>query len=331
MATDAISPSVQNQPVGKVSAAPTPAKPSVPPASSPGTTPAATTSLAAGVNAVVGQKVIVPKGIRAFNTQDLKKEVSFFRGMLYGETDSRKTTTAADFGGPERTFIIGTRAAEQLLPLQERSFHVALIDDGPALSWALQYPDQAARAFGFPEFADMLAAPDAEPVLMVDDMTEGANFLVDDNSTRDDGSDVKDGRQIYKAVNDNLREIMSSLKRRRMHLVLTALAKKFETPLANEEAIGPDMPTGARSIITADLEHVLFMKKSTHKFITRPMYINYKKKDEKGKDQLYKREIFAKNKLPKELALRQPPVLNLSGEEDMDLRAYWNKVKPPKK
>lgn len=294
-------------------------------------TPVATKSIAAGVNAAIAPKVVVPKGIRAFNTLDLKKEVSFFRGMLYGETDSRKTTTAAEFGGPERTFIIGTRAPEQLLPLQEKSYHVALIDDGPALSWALQFPDQAARAFGFPEFAEMLAAPDAEPVLMVDDMTEGANFLVDDNSTKEDGSDVKDGRQIYKAVNDNLREIMASLKRRRMHLVMTALAKKFETPLANEEAIGPDMPTGARGIITADLEHVLFMKKSTHKFITKSMYINYKKKDDKGKDQVYRREIFAKNKLPKELALRQPPVLNLSGEEDMDLHAYWNKVKPPKK
>ena len=294
-------------------------------------TPVVNKSIAAGVNAAVAPKVIVPKGIRAFNTSDLKKEVSFFRGMLYGETDSRKTTTAADFGGPEKTFIIGTRAAEQLLPLQERNFRVALIDDGPALSWALQFPDQAARAFGFPEFADMLADPNGEPVLMVDDMTEGANFLVDDNSTKDDGSDVKDGRQIYKAVNDNLREIMASLKRRRMHLVLTALARKYETPLANEEAIGPDMPSGARSIITADLEHVLFMKKSTHKFVTRPMYLNYKKKDDKGKDQVYKREIFAKNKLPKELALRQPPVLNLSGEEDMDLRAYWNKVKPPKR
>jgi hypothetical protein len=323
MSQTQVSPAVQSAPS-------TPQKAPVAPASSPAA-PAASASIAAGVNAAVAIKVPIPKGIRAFNTQDLKKEVSFFRGMLYGETDSRKTTTAADFGGPERTFIIGTRAAEQLLPLQEKSFHVALIDDGPALSWALQFPDQAAKAFGFPEFAEMLAAPDAEPVLMVDDMTEGANFLVDDNSTRDDGSDVKDGRQIYKAVNDNLREIMASLKRRRMHLVMTALAKKFETPLANEEAIGPDMPTGARSIITADLEHVLFMKKATHKFVTRPMYINYRKKDDKGKEQIYRREIFAKNKLPKELALRQPPVLNISGEEDMDLRAYWNKVKPPKK
>lgn len=290
------------------------------------------TSIAAKVNATVAPTIVIPKGIKAFNTQDLKKQTSFFHGMLYGETDSRKTSTAAAFGGPEKTFILATRAPEQLIPLQEKSFHVGLITDGEALSWALQYPDQAAKAFGFPEWAEMLEAPDAEPVLMVDDMSEGSAMLVEENETNEEGKERKDGRQVYKAVNDNLREIMSSLKRRRMHTVFTALARKYETPLANEEAVGPDMPTGARTIITADLEHVLFLKKAQNpKMVFRPMYFNYKKKDDKGKDQIYRREIFAKHKLPNELALRQPPVLNLSGEEEMDLRAFWNKVKPPKK
>jgi hypothetical protein len=304
-----------------------PAKPSVPPTAAP----APATSIAAGVNAAVSKTAPVPKGIRAFNTQDLKNEVSFFHGMLYGETDSRKTSTAASFGGPERTLILLTRAPEQLIPLQEQGFHVALITDGEALSWALQFPDQAAQTVGFPEWADMLKTPGSEPVLMIDDFTEGSAMLVDENSTNDEGKERKDGRQIYKAVNDNLREIMISLKRRQMHTIFTALAKKYETPVANEEAIGPDMPSGARLIVTAELEHVLFMKKSNHKFVVRPMYLNYKKKDDHGKDQVYKREIFAKHKLPKELALRQPSVLNISGEEEMDLRAFWNKVKPPKK
>lgn len=307
-----------------------PTQTKTPPVASAPVTQAAS-SIAAGVNAAVGVKAPIPKGIRAFNTSDLKKEVSFFHGMLYGETDSRKTTTAAEFGGPEKTFILGTRAAEQLIPLQEKSYHCALITDGAALSWALQFPDLAAKAFGFPEWAEMLEAPDAEPVLMVDDMTEGSGMLVDENEFNDEGKERKDGRQIYKAVNDNLREIMVSLKRRKMHTVFTSLARKYETPIANEEQVGPDMPTGARSIITAELEHVLFLKKSTHKFLFRPVYINYKKKDDKGKEQIYRREIFAKYKMPKEMALKMPPVLNATGEEEMDLRAFWNKVKPPKK
>lgn len=295
-------------------------------------TPAAS-SIAAGVNAIVAKNMPVPKGIRGFNTQDLKNETSFFHGMLYGETDSRKTSTAAAFGGPENTLILLTRAPEQLIPLQEQGYHVALITDGEALSWALQFPDQVAKLPGvnFPQWAEMLSTPSAEPVLMIDDFTEGSAMLVDDNSTNDEGKERKDGRQIYKAVNDNLREIMVSLKRRKMHTIFTALAKKYETPVANEEAIGPDMPSGARLIVTAELEHVLFMKKSTWKFLVRPMYLNYKKKDEHGKDTTYRREIFAKHKLPKEIALKQPPVLNISGEENMDLREFWNKVKPPKK
>jgi hypothetical protein len=297
----------------------------------PAPAPVAASSIAAGVNAAVAQKSPVPRGIQAFNTHDLKNEISYFHGMLYGETDSRKTSTAATFGGPEKTLILLTRAKEQLIPLQNSGFHVAHITDGEALSWALQFPDKAAQAVGFPEWAEMLNSPEAEPVLMVDDFTEGSAMLVDDNSTTDEGKERKDGRQIYKAVNDNLREIMVSLKRRRMHTIFTALAKKYETPVANEEAIGPDMPSGARLIVTAELEHVLFMKKSTWKFLVRPMYLNYKKKDEHGKDQVYRREIFAKHKLPKEIALKQPPVLNISGEENMELREFWNKVKPPKK
>jgi len=289
-------------------------------------------SIAAGVNAAVGAKMTVPKGIVGFNTKGL--ESGFLHCLLYGETDSRKTTTAAEFGGPERTLIILTRAQEQMLPLKNQGYRVAQITDGAALSWALQFPDQLARHIGFPEWADRLASPDGNAVLQIDDMTEGANQLVDENETTDDGRERKDGRQVYKAVNDNLRDLLISLKNRRMHTIFTALAKKYETPVANEEAMGPDLPTGARLLLTAELEYVLFMDKSSFygggqgKFITTPQYLQYKKKDDKGKEQIYKRELFAKIKLPKELAMRMPPVLQ--PKEPMNLAQLWAKVQAAK-
>lgn len=259
-----------------------------------------------------------PKGFTGASTSDL--QTSYFHGMLYGETDSRKTTTAAQFGGPKRTFILLTRSPEQLIPIRNDNYHYARIEDGQALAWALQFPEKAADAAGFPEWKDT-----PERVLMVDDMTEGTNTMVDDNSTRDDGSEVKDGRQIYKAVNDDLRSIMMGLKKRQMHLVLTALAKVAPSPIANEETVYPDMPTGARSIITADLEFILFLKKSTGKMLTSSDFLTFVKKDEKtGKPLTGTRTIFAKHKLDRALIGRTPPVL--SKEEPMDLAGFWKKI-----
>lgn len=273
-------------------------------------------SIAASVAAQAGAKA--PKGISGFNTREL--DISFFHGMLYGETDSMKTTTAANFGGPDRTLILLTRSKEQMIPLRDQGFRVVLVDDGQALAWALQFPEKAAAAIGWPEWAEV-----ENRVLMVDDMTEGSNMLVDDNSTRDDGSDVKDGRQIYKAVNDDLRAIMTGLKRRKMHTIFTALAKVAPSQIANEETVFPDMPTGARAIITADLEFVFFMKRATKKMLTTSDYLTFVKKDEKtGKPVAGKRDIFGKQKLPREMVGRTPPVI--SKEEPMDLAAVWAKI-----
>lgn len=259
-----------------------------------------------------------PKGFTGAQTSTF--DTSFFHGMLYGETDSRKTTVAAMFGGPARTFILLTRSPEQLIPIRSLNFHYARIEDAQALAWALQFPEKAADAAGFPEWKDV-----ADRVLVVDDMTEGANLLVDENATRDDGSEIKDGRQIYKAVNDDLRSIMVSLKKKSMHTVFTALAKVDMSPVANEETVYPDMPKGARSIMSADLEFVFFMKRATGKMLTDRDYIMYTKKDEKtGKTIAGRRDIFAKHKLPKECLGRTPPVI--LKEEPMDLAAVWAKV-----
>lgn len=283
------------------------------------TTP--TSSIAASVAAAAAIKT--PKGFSGATTGGL--ETDYFHGMLYGETDSRKTSTAACFRGPLKTFILLTRSPEQLIPIRADNFHYARIDDGQALAWALQFPEKAADAAGFPEWKDQ-----EERVLMIDDMSEGSNMMVDDNSTRDDGTEVKDGRQIYKAVNDDLRSIMSGLKKKKMHTIFTALAKIAPSQIANEETVYPDMPSGARSIITADLEFIFFMKKSNGKMLTQPDYLTFVKKDEKtGKPVAGKRDIFAKHKLDRSLYGRTPPVI--MKEEVMDLAAVWKKVCDAKK
>lgn len=259
-----------------------------------------------------------PKGFSGNQTNTL--DTSFFHGMLYGETDSGKTTTAAKFGGPKRTFILLTRSPEQLIPIRSENYHYAQIETSDALLWAMQFPEKAAEVAGFPEWKDTEGR-----VLMIDDMSEGANLMVDENSIKEDGSDVKDGRQIYKAVNDDLRAVMASLKKKKMHTIFTALAKIDLSLIANEETVYPDMPKGVRSIITADLEFVFFMKKESKKMLTQRDFLTFTKKDDKtGKPVAGKRDIFAKHKTPFEWVGRIPPVL--LKDEAMDLGAIWNKI-----
>lgn len=262
--------------------------------------------------------VRVPKGFAGATTDALSP--AFIHCLLYGETGSMKTTTAAEFGGPSKTFILLTRSPEQLIPIRAGKYHYARCEDADSLLWAMTFPEKAADASGFPEWKDT-----EDRVLMIDDMTEGAAMLVDENSTREDGSDVKDGRQIYKGVNDDLRAVMKGLQRRRMHTIMTALAAVFASNIANEETIYPDMPKGARSIVTAEIEFGFFLKRETKKMVTSTDFVTFLKKDEKtGKMVPGKREIWAKQKIGKELVGRVPPVL--MKEEAMDLRAVWNKI-----
>lgn len=281
-------------------------------------------TIAAAVNSGVTAKA--PAGVTAGNTKDLVS--GYFHGIIYGETDARKTSTAAAFGGPEKTLILLTRSKEQLRPLQssdpKNNYHYLSIGSGEGLEWAMQFPEKAADVAGFPQWKDL-----EDHVLMIDDMSEGANLLVDDKSVREDGREVKDGRQIYKATNDSIRDLVQSMKRKPMHLAMTALATVKENSVTNEETIYPLMPSGVRSLITAEMEYVFYVKKSSWKMLTTTSFISYKKKDEFGKDQVYRREIFAKNKLPKELIGQQPPVIRT--EEDLDLAGLWKRIKEAKR
>ena len=279
-------------------------------------------NLAASVNAAQGAKL--PKGLTTSNSRDLATGTQFFHGLIYGGTDCYKTTTAASFGGPERTLIVNTRSPEQMIPLTKEGYRVARATDAEGLLYAMQFPERVADSAGWPEWKDL-----PERVLMIDDMSAGSDFLVDENSTNADGKELKDGRKIYSGVNDDLREALAAMKRKPQHLIFTALADVSVSQLENEEIIYPKLPKGVRVQLTADLEFVFFVKRAQKKLLTTTSYMQYVKKDEKtGKPTLGRREIFAKSKMSRELSGRVPPVIAL--EEGLDLALLWKKIREAK-
>jgi AAA domain len=256
------------------------------------------------------QTVRIPKGLVPVSTNP--EHLQYFRGVLYAGTGDYKTTTAAEFGGPEHTLIVLTRSIEQLIPLGP-GYHVVQAQTPDALRWALLNPDAAADAANFPQWKT-----DPDRVLVVDDLTEGIAMIVDDNETDDQGRERGDGRQVYKYVNGDIRTILSSLKKRKLHLIMTALASVFPSEVANEETVYPDMPKGARGLITAEVEFVFYIDRVNKKMITEPDAIQCVKKDERGKDKPGLRTIFAKSKLPNRQKL---------GKVDLNLRAAWEKIR----
>ncbi len=254
-----------------------------------------------------------PKGISVVPTDDTFPDK--FHCLVYGYTGSYKTTTAAMFGGPERTLIVSTRDPEQIrIPLRGLGFKPIITAYTPdAVLWALQNPEKAADNAGFPEWKDH-----PERVLMFDDWTEGAALLVDDNSTKDDGSEVKDGRKIYGETKNDMRSVLNAIKLRHMHTVFTALAAE------SDWAIYPDLPKGARTHLEAAFDYVFYCRKDTKKLVTDEFSTTYPAKDQFGKDIQRLRAGFAKSKIPKSFVGRTPPVL--SKEEPMDLGALWTKI-----
>jgi hypothetical protein len=267
-------------------------------------TPSITQAVAASVAAKI------PKGFKSAGIDD--KLPTYFHCLIYGKTGSYKTVTAAQFGGPEKTLIIGTRDIEQYkIPLEGKGYRpVVLAHDIETFKWAVQNPEAAADAVGFPEWKQT-----EDRVLVVDDWTEGASMLVDDNETNDEGKEIKDGRKIYGGVKEDVRVLLNSLKRRRMHIVFTALTDE------NDWELYPAMPKGARTHIEAAFDYVFFMDKEFKKMKTVPFTVAYPAKDQFGKDINRLRNGFAKNKVPRDLADKL-----IVKDEPMDLAVLWQKI-----
>jgi hypothetical protein len=267
-------------------------------------TPNITQAVAASIAAKL------PKGFKAGGIDDSLPK--YLHCLIYGPTGSYKTVTAAEFGGPERTLIIGTRDIEQYkVPLEGKGYHpVVLAHDVETFKWATMNPEAAADAAGFPEWKGL-----EDRVLVVDDWTEGALMLVDDNETNDDGKEIKDGRKIYGGVKEDVRIVLNALKRRRMHVIFTALTKE------DDWALYPAMPKGAQDHIEAAFDYVFYMDKEFKKMKTEPFSMPYPSKDQFGKEITRLRKGFAKKKEPRDLAGKL-----IGKEEPMELAALWTKI-----
>lgn len=302
--------------------APTPATPTLPAKVAAPAKPAVNVvptgpkpvSITTAVNAAQGAKRPVPKGLTLFNTRSLA--AGYFHGCIYGETSARKTTTAAHFGTPEDARIILTRREEQLIPLRNEGYEVACVKDADSLLFALKYPEQL-----WPDWAT-----NPNRTLVLDDATEGVAMLLEDASEID-GKEVRDKRRSYSKAGDDLREAVKTVLSKPMHFVMVALAKVRENGITQEERIAPDLPPSMQNLVLTELEFVFYIKKNMWKLATDTEYISVTRTNEAtGKEETYKREIFAKNKLP--FDLRGKGIVNKV--EEMDLAKIWRKVKEGK-
>lgn len=295
-------------------------------------------TVAAAVNAAVGLTIKPPAGVKRGSTRDI--ESGFMHVLIYGETDSRKTTTAAKFAGPKDTLFVLTRGQEQLMPVKNQGYAFVQVDSAEGLMWALQNPESAARwvydspSLNATEKANLLAwEKSADRTIIIDDTTEGANQIVDGNRTNEKGDELKDGRKIYGNSNIEFREVLNSLKRKPMHTIFISLSKVNPYGAENKETIRPNLPTGIHDLLVAELEYVFYLSPKSWKMTTARSSLQYSKLNDKGKMDTFTREIFAKNKLPMELAtmpvLEKQKIIKL--EEEMDLRALWERIKSAQK
>lgn len=272
-------------------------------------------SLAQAVNAAAGHVLPLPKGLSLGNTRDIKN--LYFHGCIYSYTSARKTSTAARFGTPQNTRIIVTRREEQLIPLKELGYEYAMVKDAAALRFAMAYPERL-----WPDWAKL-----EDRTLVLDDATEAVTLLLDDYSEID-GKEVKDRRRSFMEAGSDLREMIRGVLNKQMHFVIVALAKIKENPITDEEMVAPDLPPSMMNMLLTELEFVFYIDPKTYKFTTDRDSFTFEGPDPSNpnKIKVFKRDVFAKHKLPVDLAGK-----GLIGRyEQMDLRAIWNKVQTGK-
>lgn len=270
--------------------------------------------ISAGVNAATGKAMTIPKGITKYNTNSLDE--GYFHAVVYSETSARKTTTAAMFGSRDDVRIILTRSKEQLIPLKDLDYEFVTVEDHASLMFALQFPEQL--------WPDWAGRPNR--TLVLDDATRAVEMLLEEYSVID-GKEVKDRRRSYTAAKEDLDMAILAAKKKPQHLIVVALAKVKENPLTNEERIGPDLPPSMMSMILTEFEFVFYIKTSTWKMLTDRDSTTYTDTDpQTNKEKTYRREIFAKHKLPKGLIGKGI----IMKEEPLDLLAVWNKIKAGK-
>lgn len=244
-----------------------------------------------------------------FNTNDIVSP--YFRCFLYGDIDSGKTVVAAKFGTPETVRIINTRQKEQMFPLMGEGYQAFHANTVELFRNAVMYPEAI-----WPEWANI-----PNRTLIIDDITQVRDMLNDSNTS----DTMQDMRRISKTSKDDLREIIQlSALTKPMNLIIVGLERTWEE--GKEIKITPELPPSMSIMLRADLEYVLYLKKTSP--TSRVLYTDmdrepFIKKDDKGKEQTYWINRFARVKLP--LSLTGKGIIK--PKEEANLRALWDRVR----
>jgi hypothetical protein len=283
------------------------------------TLPTPKPSMVQQVNAAESRKlspVLLAKIEKAkFNTDSVVSP--FFRCFLYGDIDAGKSYAAAKFGTPENVRIILTRQKEQLVALKGMGYKALHASTVELFRTAVMYPETI-----WPEWADL---PDR--TLVIDDITQTKDMLNDENSYTDQGTEIRDIRKISKGSKDDLRDMIQlSALGKPMNIIVTALERSWE--VGNEVQISPDLPPAMKTMLAADFEYVLNIRKigGQRILLTETSRDAAMKKDDKGKDVPYFVCRFARHKLPATLH----GTGLVKAKEPADLRALWERVKSGK-
>lgn len=246
----------------------------------------------------------------------------WFRCLLHGEIDSRKTSTAAAFGGVERTRIILTRGEDQMIPLRKNKYTFLEVDNSNEFMSAAMHCDQI--------WPDWYAGP--EPVLVLDDLARAKDYVVKDNETFVDGQgnvkEHKDPRKVYGAAAQDMDTVFTVINDKPMHIVLVCTSRIRENELTQDETIFPDLTPSMANRIMSDYSYIFYINKKkpwdrcllTSRDSESVTYYDEKKKSEIT----YQRVFFARNKVAVEDAITNP-ILKLY--EPLDLRSIWDRVK----
>lgn len=287
---------------------PAPAQSNVPAQPRPVTPQVA--GIAAGVQAAnIKNAPPPPAGLVSKSTGDIVSP--WMRAIIYGETNARKTTTAAAFGTPENTRIIANLGEDQLIPLKKKNYQYVMCDTFTKLNYAMLYPEKL-----WPDWALR-----DDRVLIIDDLTKAKEMAIDDNEFSDSGN-KQNNMIVHREAKGDVASWMKSLFARPLHLIGISTASIYENDLTHEENVTPDLPPGIRKLVTRDFSFCLYVDKAKWMFVTNDLRQTYMGVDEKMKAKSFTRVITAKRKLPVELEGKG--IVN--DLEPMDLRALWNKV-----
>lgn len=269
-------------------------------------------SIAASVTQTQAKAVALPKGLEIFDTSQLGQ--SYFHCCLFGETNSGKTTLAANFAGPEDTRIICTRNKAQLIPLEKQGFKGVFTDNLSAFLFAITWPERL--------WPDWAGRPNR--TLVIDDFTEVTEAAVDDNETNDQGQEIKDSRLVFRGVKSDIRSIFRSTLRANQHVIFTALIRVGKDMVDRKEIIQPEVPPSIFAMLGAEVEYAFYIDVERKKLLTVPEKFVITDPNEIDRvtkqPRVYRREIFAKYKQRQDL-----PKL-LEKYEEADLSKIWQKV-----